>query len=395
MSSHPAIPPSPSIEGAGEALKALVRMFQALFFLLRILIILTFVFLIFSGAFYVKPQYEVMLFRFGKLQSKMVKNEAGQRVEDEVLRPGDWYWAWPYPVSRRKQIPAQMSVTVGTDKAFMPKVNPNDITPGMPKQTVLRPGEDGYLLTGDKNIVHASWTLTYRVTDPKRYYLEFYDDSETILKAGADPRDAPPPEGGKELIRNVLVNAVLCETATWSIEDVIVKSRSVDGEIETLQDGVKKRVLALVGTDKLDLGITVQEVSLTVVLPPTATQDAFDRVFEASTSRDTMIKLAEGYREQVVPGANGEAFKILSAARVYRQTIKASVVAQGERFKSLLAMYKEKPEAVLVALYGDTIRDVLERVDTKYIIHTPDGGARQEIRLLLGAEPQKPKSKVR
>jgi hypothetical protein len=42
------------------------------------------------------------------------------------------------------------------------------------------------------------------------------------------------------------------------------------------------------------------------------------------------------------------------------------------------------------SLYTDTIRDVLNRAESKYVIHSrADGNA--EIRLQLGPEPEKPK----
>jgi hypothetical protein len=42
-------------------------------------------------------------------------------------------------------------------------------------------------------------------------------------------------------------------------------------------------------------------------------------------------------------------------------------------------------------LYTDAVRDILNRVETKYVIHSKHDG-RQEIRLQLGPEPQKPRA---
>ena len=88
-------------------MQALVRMLRILFQGLRILIILIFVYLIFSGMFRVDDQNEAMLFRFGKLQKRVLDPEKG---ETPILTSGRWYWAWPYPIDWVKEIPAQKSV---------------------------------------------------------------------------------------------------------------------------------------------------------------------------------------------------------------------------------------------------------------------------------------------
>jgi hypothetical protein len=44
---------------------------------------------------------------------------------------------------------------------------------------------------------------------------------------------------------------------------------------------------------------------------------------------------------------------------------------------------------MLVALYSDTVRDVLSQVRTRYVIHGR-GDGRQEIRLQIGPRPERP-----
>ena len=57
----------------------------------------------------------------------------------------------------------------------------------------------------------------------------------------------------------------------------------------------------------------------------------------------------------------------------------------------VLEEYRKNPRTMLVALHSDTVRDVLNQVKTRYVVHAR-GDGNQEIRLLLGPEPDKTKA---
>ncbi len=372
----------PEWQDAGEGVKSLVRMLQGLFFLLRILIVLILVWVVFSGMFYVREHQEAMLFRFGKLQPK-----GGQ----EILTSGHWYWAWPYPIDRVEKIPAQRSVTI-TSTQFWPQTNPNQIQApeGTPSPEgegqALRPGEGGYLLTGDANIMHMVWTITFRINDAKKYYLHFYSDSGLAPGTGKT-KDAR--RSAEDTIKSLLDEAVLNEVATWPVESVMVLSRveAQSQERETLGSAVRQRVEKLVA--KIDLGIEIQQVSLFEVQPPLATKDAFRQVVDAAQDYRTEIDKAKAYEKDVVTQAEGMTARITAEAKAYKTRIVESVKASAAYFEKVLDEYEKNPRTMLVALYTDAIREVLNQVETKYVVHSKENG-KQEIRLLLGPEPEKP-----
>ena len=109
-------------EQVGAGLQSLVRTLRVLFFLLRITIIIIFVWLLFSGVFFVDEQEEAMLFHFGKLSSRVISRDQGPT---KILTSGRWYWAWPYPIDTVKRVPARSSVTVKTEEHFRPLSNRN------------------------------------------------------------------------------------------------------------------------------------------------------------------------------------------------------------------------------------------------------------------------------
>ena len=110
MTTEPTHSPD-GLEGAGAGLKSLVRMLQILFLGLRVLIIVIFAWLIFSGVFKVEDGREALLFHFGELQEKVIDPTQGPTP---VLRSGHWYWAWPYPIDYVRTIPAQQAISVST-----------------------------------------------------------------------------------------------------------------------------------------------------------------------------------------------------------------------------------------------------------------------------------------
>ncbi|OGV70015.1 MAG: hypothetical protein A3K19_11230 [Lentisphaerae bacterium RIFOXYB12_FULL_65_16] len=377
--------PKPDVkaESVGQGVQALVRTFHVLFFLLRLLIVVILAYLVFSGVFYVREHEAAMLFRFGELTKTDGK---------DILTSGKYYWAWPYPIDRVERIPAQRSITL-TTPAFWPTQNPNQLEAPKPNPEAegqaLRPGDGGYVVTGDANIMHMLWTVTYRVRDARRYYLGFFSDVAPSDAAMAQARKGPQ-RGAEAVIESVLANAVLQEVSAWSVEDVLVLSRGSVAEgqgREGLGHAVERRLRLLL--DKLDVGIEVQQVSLTEPQPPLATQGAFREVVDAAQDYRMELDNAQAYEKRVITEAEGRSARILADAKAYRTRIVESVKAESAYFTKILDEYEKNPKTMLVALYTDVIRDVLRRVETKYVVHSRADG-RQEIRLMLGAEPEKP-----
>ena len=377
-------------ETAGQGAQAMARTLGALFVALRVVIVLALLSLAFGGLFSVKENEEAMLFHFGRLETR---NGA------EILRSGNWYWAWPYPIDEIKRIPAQRSISI-TSRQFWPKIDPNNLQalqggPAGPGANVLRAGEDGYLLTGDANIMHMAWTLTYRIADPKAYYLNFYEDPETL--PDGKPFPAADRRGVEMLIQSALDDAVLGEVASWRVEDVLVSSRAAVpglGDVAAARRGeaLAAAVRARLGQrlSQLDLGIEVQQLSLVDTQPPAYTRAAFRQQIEAAQEFSSEMEKALAYQRRVVTEAEGNKSKIMAEASAYKTRVVATVRASASYFTKVLEEYRKNPGTMLVALHADTLRDVLKKAEARYVIHGRADG-RQEIRLLLGPEPEKPK----
>ena len=359
-------------------MQALVRMLRILFQGLRILIILIFVYLIFSGMFRVDDQNEAMLFRFGKLQKRVLDPEKG---ETPILTSGRWYWAWPYPIDWVKEIPAQKSVTVSTENVFMPWMPPNMAGQQPPANNFMRPGADGYLLTGDTNIIHARWDVNYRVINSEKYYLNFYDDADSTP-------DKKGQSGTEAIIRNLLANAAIMETANWKVEDMLRTTRTLpDGKIENIKEKVQSRLAKML--EEVDLGVQIQSVNLVDLRQPIAVQDAFRKVNEAAEAGRAETLKARSYAESVELAAQGTAYRILDDARSYRTRIVETIKADSSYFQTVLAEY-EKNKTMLTTLYTEAIHTMLSKAQNKYII-SGKPNVEQELRLRIGEVPEEKK----
>jgi regulator of protease activity HflC (stomatin/prohibitin superfamily) len=376
-------PVSTELENGDAGMHALVQMLRVLFFCLRILIIVVFIYMLFSGMFRVDEQNQAMLFRFGSLQSRVL--EPGQG-ETSILTSGRWYWAWPYPIDWVKVIPVQTSVTVTTDNLFMPWVNPQTgKSPESEGPAALKPGTDGYILTGDTNIMHSKWDVVYVVTDASRYYLDFYDDSDTVPEHGKRQRQ----RGAAATIRNLLANAVIQETATWTVEDLLANARVLeDGSVENIKDNVQGRLTELL--DEVGIGVQVQSVNMLDMTAPSATSDAFEEVNASTEKGRAEILTARTYRDRTILAAEGHKYQIINEAKSYQSRVVESIKADSSYFETVLAEYNLNPATMLTALYTDALREVLGKVSNKYIVHRrPDG--QQELRLQLSPVPEKDK----
>ena len=86
-----------------------------------------------------------------------------------------------------------------------------------------------------------------------------------------------------------------------------------------------------------------------------------------------MIKEAEGYTEQVVPAARGEAAQIVLVAEAFREQRLIRAEGDAARFLALLAEYRKAPEVMRERLYLESIERILTSADI-FVLETGSGG---------------------
>ena len=395
-------------ESPAAGLQSLFKMLRILFFCFLTLIIAVFVYFLFSGIFRVDEQNEAMLFRFGRLQE--YSTDYGTSA---ILQSGKWYWAWPYPIDEIIMIPSRKATSVSTGSTFLPWINPAGVKQG--QQEMNRPmqtGIDGYLLSGDNHIFHTEWQVTYSVSDPQNYYLNFYDDSALSEKDKANPA---LQRGHEAILRCLLSDAVLLETATWSTEDLLSATRGSGEEFghleeehghededehghhhhhdhgesdsSSIEECIKSRLAKSV--EEVGLGINILSVTLTKKYEPAAaTIQAFNYVNICEGQKNIAIQNARSYANSLLLAAESNRDRIIGEANAYKDTIVKRLAGDASYFEDIISEYEKNPYTTATYLYLDAVQQVLGKVPNKYLLHSTDG--KQQLRLQIGPTPEKP-----
>ncbi len=219
---------------------------------------------------------------------------------------------------------------------------------------------ESLMLTGDENIVDVQLFVQYLVKDPVKF-LYGAEAPEQALRASAE----------------VALRGVVGENDI----DYTMTSGKLD-----IQHKIEEYLQELLTT--YQTGLQVTQASLLVVDPPADVQQAFHDVVRALEDRERLIKEAEGFMEDVVPKAKGQAQQEIREAEAYRAQRVIRAEGDSKRFISLLEEYKKFPKITRERLYLESASEFLAPAK-KYIM---DQNANQVLPLLplTGSVPQAP-----
>src|SRR5262245_19341204 len=199
--------------------------------------------------------------------------------------------------------------------------------------------QEALMLTGDENIVEVQLFVQYRVQDPVKF-LFGANDPEGILHTSAEV---------------ALRSAVGRNTIDYTM---------TDGRVE-VQEQAKGALQELL--DAYQTGLLATEVRLLVVDPPSEVRDAFHDVVRALEDRDRLVKEAEGYREDVVPKARGEAAQMVQQAEAYKAQRVIRAQGDAERFLKILAEYSKAKGITRDRLYLESVERMMPNME-KFIL---------------------------
>src|SRR5436853_1389116 len=161
-------PSSPEIsEDAGS--QALSEALRSSFAVVKILMIVLVGVSFFSGFFTVLPHEKAIILRFGK--------PVGDG-EKALLGPGA-HWAFPSPIDEVVKMPIGRVQTVASTIGWYAATAAQEAAGTEPEPgPSLKPAIDGYVLTGDTNIIHVRGTLFYRISEPGLHFeFDFFTAS--------------------------------------------------------------------------------------------------------------------------------------------------------------------------------------------------------------------------
>ena len=205
--------------------------------------------------------------------------------------------------------------------------------------------KESLMLTGDENIVDAELIVQYRIKEPENYLFKIVEPELTVREAS------------EASLRTIVGMNNIDETLTTG------KYR--------IQEEAKKQIQAIL--DKYQSGIQVVAAQLQDVSPPKQVIAAFKDVASAKEDKNRLINQAEGYRNDVIPKARGEAEAMIRGAEGFRESRIKRAEGDVAKFNAVLKEYRKAKDITRERLYLETMEKVLPGVE-KVIVPDKDSG---------------------
>jgi modulator of FtsH protease HflK len=272
----------------------------------------------------VNPDEQGIVLRFGKFD----------RWEGSGL-----HGRWPYPIEevRLPKVTQQRTIEVGAGRS------------------VIGGQDSGLMLTGDGSVVDVRFVVFWRIS-PDRDPVTQDTGVEQFLFNIAQPETT---------VREVAESAMREVVGQSSLQPLLTGGR------QQTQEDVQRLMQKTL--DYYRAGIKIDQVQLKEVDPPAEVIGSFREVAAAAQEKETLIKQAQTYADQVTPRARGDADRIVAAAEGYRDQTVAEATGQAARFLKVYDEYKKAPDVTRERLYLEMQERVLSGAD-KIIIDQKGGG---------------------
>ena len=305
-----------SFQSFTQVLEYIIKYFKWIVAFACVLIVL-------SGIYRVESNEVAVVLRFGRL--------VGNTPDEQIKKPG-LHFAFPFFVDEVFNIPVhtvherEISTHYGADPSHS-NVEMN-----------------GYLLTGDNNVVLIRAKVRYQIADAAQYTLFSNNAGKTIdgIVSG-------------ELTRTV---------ATMDIDSVLTRGRA------ELALGILRNSQIIL--NEMKLGVAITSVELTEIVPPAETASHFESVRSAAVTKETRIQQA---REQ----ASTKMFQAEAAASAAKQSAiseqtRRLTTARNEmaEFNGLYNQFTQAPEIIMAGTFRQRISAILAKTGGTIIV--PDGG---------------------
>ena len=191
--------------------------------------------------------------------------------------------------------------------------------------------EESLMVSGDMNMLELNAVVHYRLKRPDDYLFQLLD-GETTVRVAAE---------------SVLRSAV----RTTVLDGVLTVARN---EIERrTAEELQKRL------DEYRAGVEILQVRLLDVHPSLEVVDAFRDVAGAFEEKNRMINEAEGYRNEQVALARGNAAANVVTAQGYSIDRKNRAAGEAARFVAWERAFRRAPRVNETRLYLETMEQIL------------------------------------
>ena len=283
-----------------------------------VIVVLAAIVAFYAFTFRVSPDELGVVMRFGKITQQ---------------EPPGLHFRMPYPI----------------DEVRLPKVTRQNIIEigmraGVGTRAVTDVPQESLMLTGDENIIDIHCVVFWHIKNAQHYLFNIQNPEITV--------------------KDVAESAMRDIVGQSNIQPLLTGGR------QKTEQAVQKLMQDVL--DSYGAGISIDQVQLQKVDPPTQVIDAFRDVQAARADQQRLQNEAGSYANRVVPEARGEAERILQGARAYREQTVAEATGQAARFLKVFEEYKKAPEVTRKRMYLETMERVLGGTD-KVILDSKGG----------------------
>ena len=344
------------IEDAGT--EALSDALKSSFWFVKGIFALLILGLFFSCFRQVHPHEVAVVLRFGKIVG----------IGKEAIRPPGMVFVLPYPIDELVRIPVAGTHSIRSTAGWHGRAAEYELSGESdvpPDAQSLKPGVDGYAITGDENIIHTRVTLNYTIDDPVAYAFSFANVTNVL--------------------ENILNDTIIRVSAQFSSADALYENPTA------YNDAIRARIEQKTQVEN-KLGIKISLVTVDTKVP-IAVKVAFNGVQTAVDNKNKQINEARGYAGETLSKADAEASTILNRGMSRSNQVVQAVSAESRSFLSQLPYYQRDPGLFEDRLLAQTMGRVMTNAADKFFIPTSPDGRSRELRLQLNREPEKPKMK--
>ncbi|MBL8177454.1 MAG: cadmium-translocating P-type ATPase [Bryobacterales bacterium] len=194
-----------------------------------------------------------------------------------------------------------------------------------------RKPEESLVVTGDQTMMEVTATIHYRIARPDEFLFSQLDGETTIRVAGESA-----------------IHSVITTTA---LDDALTTGRN------TIEARVRQEMQQRLHRYKT--GVEVLQVKLLDVHPSLEVVDAFRDVSGAFEEKNRLINEAEGYRNEQIALARGNAQAGLLTAQGYSLGRKRRAEGDADRFIQAEAAFRAAPGPTETRLYLEAMEQIL------------------------------------
>jgi len=274
-----------------------------------------------SGIYILGPDETGVIERFGK---KLLP-----------YQPPGIHYKLPWPVDRLTRIQTERArvIELGFRSGAVTPTEPAAYEWNIQHRSgrFQRQPEESLMLSGDQNMLELTATAHYRIKRPDDYLFRMLD--------------------GEAVVRAAFESTMRLVVTATPLDNILTTERKF------IERQVKQKLQERL--DRYGAGVEILQVRLLDVHPSLEVVDAFRDVSGAFEEKLRMINEAEGYRNEQVQLARGQAQALVTGAQAYALARRERARGDAGRFIQWEAAFRRSPDVNQARLYLETMEEVL------------------------------------